>query len=70
MGLSNSQYDSIMRVYNRIQLEKKHELDERMKEVYEKIPAVREMNEEIGSAAVRSASQLLAGDEKAVEMLR
>ena len=33
MALSNSQYDSIMRVYNRIQLEKKHELDERMKEV-------------------------------------
>ena len=70
MALSNSQYDSIMRVYNRIQLEKKHELDERMKEVYEKIPAVREMNEEIGSAAVRSARQLLAGDEKAVEKLR
>lgn len=70
MALSNSQYDSIMRIYNRIQLEKKHELDERMKEVYEKIPAVREMNEEIGSAAVRSARQLLAGDEKAVEKLR
>ena len=41
MALSNSQYDSIMRVYHRIQLEKKHELDERTKEVYEKIPAVR-----------------------------
>lgn len=70
MALSNSQYDSIMRVYNRVQLEKKHELDERTKEVYEKIPAVREMNEEIASAAVRSARQLLSGDEKAVEKLR
>lgn len=70
MALSNSQYDSIMRVYNRIQLEKKHELDERTREVYEKIPAVREMNEEISSAAVRSARQLLAGDETAVERLR
>ncbi len=69
MALSNSQYDSIMRVYNRIQLEKKHELDERTREVYEKIPAVREMNEEISSAAVRSARQLLAGDETAVERL-
>ena len=70
MALSNSQYDSIMRVYNRIQLEKKRELDERTKEVYARIPAVREMNEEISSAAVRSARQLLAGDEKAVEKLR
>lgn len=70
MALSNSQYDSIMRVYNRIQLEKKHELDERTKEIYEKIPAVREMNEEIASAAVRSARQLLAGDEEAVKKLR
>lgn len=70
MALSNSQYDSIMRVYNRIQLEKKHELDERTKEVYARIPAVREMNEEISSAAVRSARQLLAGDETAVEKLR
>lgn len=70
MALSNSQYDSIMRVYHRIQLEKKHELDARTKEIYEKIPAVREMNEEIASAAVRSAKQLLAGEEGAVRRLR
>lgn len=70
MALSNSQYDSIMRVYNRIQLEKKRELDERTREVYDKIPAVREMNEEISSAAVRSARQLLEGDVSAVEKLR
>ena len=37
---SNSQYESIMRVYNRTQLQKKHELDARVDEVYEKIPAV------------------------------
>lgn len=70
MALSNSQYDSIMRVYHRIQLEKKHELDARTKEIYETIPAVREMNEEIASAAVRSARQLLAGEEGAVKKLR
>ena len=58
MALSNSQYDSIMRAYNRLQLERKHELDERTKEVYERIPAVREMNEEISSAAIRIRSRL------------
>lgn len=30
MALSNSQYESIMRVYNRTQLQKKHELDARV----------------------------------------
>ena len=35
MALSNSQYDSIMRIYNQKQLNNKHELDRRTKEVYE-----------------------------------
>ena len=39
MALSNSQYDSIMRIYNQKQLNNKHELDRRTKEVYERIPA-------------------------------
>ena len=30
MALSNSQYESIMRDYNRTQLQKKHELDARL----------------------------------------
>ena len=70
MALSNSQYDSIMRIYNQKQLNNKHELDRRTKEVYERIPAIREMNDEIRSAAVRSAKQLLNGDREAVEKLR
>lgn len=70
MALSNSQYDSIMRLYQQRQIENKHDLDRRVGEVYEKIPAVREMNEEISSAALKSARQLLAGDKNAVEKLR
>lgn len=70
MALSNSQYDSIMRLYQQRQIENKHDLDRRVAEVYEKIPAVREMNEEISSAALKSARQLLAGDKNAVEKLR
>ena len=53
MALSNSQYESIMRVYNRTQLQKKHELDARVDEVYEKIPAVREMNDAIAASGGR-----------------
>ena len=70
MALSNSQYESIMRVYNRTQLQKKHELDARVDEVYEKIPAVREMNDAIAAAAVKNAKELLAGDADAVKRLR
>ena len=54
MALSNSQYESIMRVYNRTQLQKKHELDARVDEVYEKIPAVREMNDAIAARRSRA----------------
>ena len=55
MALSNSQYDSIMRIYNQAQLRQKRELDKRREEVYEKIPAVKEINEEITASAVKSA---------------
>ena len=70
MALSNSQYDSIMRLYQQRQIENKHDLDRRVREVYEKIPAVREMNDEISASALKSARQLLAGDTTAVEKLR
>ena len=58
MALSNSQYESIMRVYNRTQLQKKHELDARVDEVYEKIPAVREMNDAIAASMMAQLVQV------------
>lgn len=70
MALSNSQYDSIMRIYSQAQLRQKHELDRRREEVYERIPAVKELNEEIAASAVRSARQLLSGDDRAAKGLK
>ena len=70
MALSNSQYDAIMRMYNRTQLQKKREQDERIREVYGRLPAVKEMNEAIGEAALQSARRLLDGDPEAVKKLR
>mgnify|MGYP005950906527 FL=1 len=58
MALSNSQYESIMRVYNRTQLQKKHELDARVDEVYEKIPVVREMNDAIAASMMAQLVQV------------
>ena len=70
MGLSNSQYESIMRSYQQRQLLEKRLLDERTEEIYRKLPAVKELNAEIGSSALRSAKALLEGDSGAVEKLR
>lgn len=70
MALSNSQYDSIMRMYHQKQLHNKHELDRRTAEVYEKVPAVREINDAVGASALQRARQLLAGDTEAVHKLR
>lgn len=70
MALSNSQYDSIMRRYNQKQFKNKHELDKRVAEVYEKLPAVRDINQEISTAAVASAKKLLEGDQGALARLR
>lgn len=70
MALSNLQFHAIMRIYNQRQLKDKHEQDERIRNVYESIPQIREIEEEITSRAVRSARRLLEGDGTAREGLR
>ena len=70
MGLSNAQYESIMRSYQQKQLLEKRRLDERTEEVYREIPAVAELNAAISQAAVRSAKALLDGGTDAVDRLR
>lgn len=47
MALNNAQYDSIMRTYESARRLHRRELDERIAEVYEKIPAYRALDEEV-----------------------
>ena len=47
MALSNSQYQAIMRIYNQRQFQNKREQDERIKEIFEKIPQVEALTDEI-----------------------
>ena len=49
MALSNSQYDAIMRVYNQRQFQDKREQDKRIAEVYEKVPQVEALSDEIAA---------------------
>lgn len=70
MALSNSQYEAIMRIYNRRQFLNKRQQDERIREVYEKIPQVEALNDEITATMAQAARRRLQGDEAGVESLK
>ena len=57
--LKNSQYDEIMRDYNRRQLQNKHILDEHINEAYGKIPRLEEIDREISRLSIQKARALL-----------
>ena len=52
MPLSNSQYDEIMREYDQRQLQDRRILDERRKEVFQKIPKLKELESTVASRSV------------------
>ena len=55
MPLSNSQYDEIMREYDQRQLQDRRILDERRKEVFQKIPQLKELESTVAARSVRQA---------------
>lgn len=62
MGLNTSQYDALMREYDRVRLLHKRELDERTMEIYNKIPRIKEINDSISSISVAGAKRMLFED--------
>lgn len=70
MGLSREQFDIIINDYNNRRLRNKIEADRRIREVYEKIPAIQEYNNQISNLAVTAARKALAGDLSAKDSLR
>ena len=63
MALRNSQYDALMRYYQKLQLRNKHDQDERIREAYEKIPRLAQIDREIASASLQKARVLLGEPE-------
>lgn len=59
MGLNVSQYNALMREYDRQRLIHKRELDERISEIYNKIPRIKEINDSISSISVLGAKRML-----------
>ncbi|MCD7744420.1 MAG: ATP-binding protein [Lachnospiraceae bacterium] len=62
MGLTNTQYDEIMREYQRRQNQARRELSAREQEVYGRIPELAELDAQIASAGTACARAMLGGD--------
>ena len=69
MALSNSQYDAIMRAYGRQQIENHHQLEERRREIYRKLPVIKELEAEIAGRSVACARKLLEGETGVLDKL-
>ena len=70
MGLTLSQYDALMREYDRNKLVHKRELDEKFNEIYSKIPRIREINESISSISIQGAKRMLLEGEGTTEDIK
>ena len=70
MPLQNYQYDTIMREYSKTQSKNRRILEERTQEIYEKIPRIREIDEEVASLSAQKARALLGGESSSMEDLK
>lgn len=70
MGLSNSQHDAIMRVYNARQFRNKREQDRRTAAVYGAVPEIGELSDEIAADMAQAGRLVLRGDTEGAEKLR
>ena len=70
MPLQNYQYDTIMREYSKTQSRNRRILEERTQKIYEKIPRIREIDEEVASLSAQKARALLGGESSSMEDLK
>ncbi len=70
MGLSNTQYDEIMRGYDKRQLHNKYIHDQRVENAYIKAPRLKEIDNEIASNSVKQAIMLMDKDTEALDSLK
>lgn len=70
MALKNFQYNKILRDYDNKQLQNKHDLDVRIEEVYNAIPELKAIDDEVVTCSIHSARMLLTGNDSALESLK
>ena len=69
MSLSNTQYNEIMRDYEKRQLENRHLLEERYAAVSKQIPKLEELNRQITSISLERAKLKIAGNDSGLHNL-
>ncbi len=70
MLLSNSQYNKILREYDYRQQKNKHALNNRKEEIYNVIPEMKKIDDELISASMKSAKLSLMGDDSVIQTLQ
>lgn len=70
MALSNSQYDTIFRIYEQKQRNNRDLLDKRRQTVYNQIPELENLHNSLSLLGVNQARKLLNGDEHALQELK
>lgn len=70
MAMNNTQFDAIMRKYNKLQLQHQYELSKRFDEVYAKIPEYKTLEESIPTVSMSYTRRLLDGDAAARDALK
>jgi len=70
VALSNSQYDTIKRIYDNRQLARHYEQEKRLNHVNEHVDGFREVNESISSLCLKKAELLLEGQTSALSDLK
>ena len=70
LGLTNTQYDAIMRIYSARQSDNLREMNARQRNAYAKVPALRELDEEVSDLALASVEHTLSGETEAAKAAR
>lgn len=69
MALTNSQYETILKGYERIRDNNRLLLEKRREQVYNIVPGFRELEDSISTLSVAGARRMLEGDEQALNRL-
>lgn len=69
MSLTNAQYEAILREYEQKQIRQRHDLAERLREVYLHVDGYKKLEEETASLSTRFTIRLMDGDASAREEL-
>lgn len=62
MSINNAHYDAIMRSYDRLRLQHKHEQNRHFEEIYEKIPQYKVLDESLPGISIAYAKRVIEGD--------